>query len=482
MALNERTATNVGPAGIEIAYERRGNLTDPVVLLIMGGAAQLVHWPEGFLAALLCRGLQVIRFDNRDAGCSTHFHDAPKPDVRAALAGDLSSAAYTLSDMAADTVGLLDAFEINAAHVVGLSLGGAIAQTIAIEHPARILSLTSMMSTTGNMTVGQPHPETLKAVFGGPPATTRQAVIDRAVRAFSIIGSPAYPTDATAIAERAGLAWDRGHDEIGIARQALAFVASGDRTARLQKLDVPALVIHGLSDTLVDASGGRATAAAIPGAELVLIEGLGHNLPLGLWDRIADHIAELVRRGEALQEHPVNTVRRRKGRRSAPLKHAPSRAPIPGACRDGSPVGVPGGQRGRHQTAESRTRGELVFKHERARAAHVLGLLHRLGAGRDGRPALCGHHADADRRVGHVAGAGRHAGHGRIAVLLPRRLAGRHSCRSVRPRRRPAVRPSSGSRSSRFCQGSRSRSSSFCSPAACRGLASAVNGPPAPRS
>jgi pimeloyl-ACP methyl ester carboxylesterase len=243
--------------------------------------------------------LQVIRFDNRDAGRSTHFHDAPRPDLPAVLAGDLSSAAYTLSDMAADAVGLLDALELNAAHVVGASLGGAIAQTIAIEHPARILSLTSMMSTTGDTTVGQAHPETLKGLFGGPPATTRQAVIDRAVRAFSIIGSPAYPTDPAAIAERAGLAWDRGHDEIGMARQVVAFVASGDRTARLQTLDMPALVIHGLSDTLVDASGGRATAAAIPGAELVLIDGMGHNLPPGLWERFADHIAEVVRRGEA---------------------------------------------------------------------------------------------------------------------------------------------------------------------------------------
>ena len=301
MALNERIVTNVGPSGIEIAYERRGNPTDPVVLLIMGGAAQLVHWPDGFLAALLRRGLQLIRFDNRDAGRSTHFHDAPKPDVRAALAGDLSSAAYTLSDMAADTVGLLDALELAAAHIVGLSLGGAIAQTIAIEHPARIISLTSMMSTTGDMTVGQVHPETLKSVFGGPPATTRQEVIDRTVRIFSVIGSPAYPTDPAAIAERAGLAWDRGHDELAIARQGVASLASGDRTSRLQKLDLPTLVIHGLADPICDVSGGRATAAAIPGAELVVIEGLGHNLPPGLWERFADYIAEVVQRGEALR-------------------------------------------------------------------------------------------------------------------------------------------------------------------------------------
>ncbi len=306
MALNERIVTNVGPSGIKIAYERRGNATDPVVLLIMGGAAQLVHWPDGFLAALLRRGLQLIRFDNRDAGRSTHFRDAPKPAVRAALAGDLSSAAYTLSDMAADTVGLLDALELDAAHIVGLSLGGAIAQTIAIEHPARIILLTSMMSTTGDMTVGQLHPETLKSVFGGPPATTRQQVIDRTVRVFGVIGSPAYPTDPAAIAERAGLAWDRGHDELAIARQGVASLASGDRTSRLQKLDLPTLVIHGLADPICDVSGGRATAAAIPGAELVVIEGLGHNLPPGLWERFADHIAEVVQRGEAR-----GTLRRR---------------------------------------------------------------------------------------------------------------------------------------------------------------------------
>jgi pimeloyl-ACP methyl ester carboxylesterase len=136
-------------------------------------------------------------------------------------------------------------------------------------------------------------------VFGGPPATTRQEVIDRTVRVFSVIGSPAYPTDPAAIAERAGLAWDRGHDELAIARQGVASLASGDRTSRLQKLDLPTLVIHGLADLICDVSGGRATAAAIPGAELVVIEGLGHNLPPGLWERFADHIAEVVQRGEA---------------------------------------------------------------------------------------------------------------------------------------------------------------------------------------
>ena len=194
MAFNERIATNVGPSGIEIAYERRGNPADPVVLLIMGGAAQLVQWPDGFLAALLRRGLQVIRFDNRDAGRSTHFHDAPAPDVPAALAGDLSSATYSLSDMAADTVGLLDALELDAVHVVGVSMGGAIAQTIAIEHPARILSLTSMMSSTGEVTVGQPHPETLKAVSAvRPQPRGRRSSIAPCARSVSLALRPTRP-------------------------------------------------------------------------------------------------------------------------------------------------------------------------------------------------------------------------------------------------------------------------------------------------
>lgn len=213
----------------------------------------------------------------------------------------MSSASYTLSDMAADSVGLLDALGLPAAHVVGASLGGAIAQTMAFEHPERVLSLISMMSTTGDMSVGQAHRETLAAVFGGPRAITRQDVVDRAVRAFGVIGSPAYPSAPTAIAETAGLAYDRDHDDIAVARQAVASVASGDRTRLLASLDVSTLVIHGTHDTMCDVSGGRATAEAIPGAELVLIEGMGHNFPPGLWDRIADHIARIVARGEQLK-------------------------------------------------------------------------------------------------------------------------------------------------------------------------------------
>jgi len=297
--LNEQLARGVGPSRIDIAYEQRGNPAHPTVLLVMGIAAQLVNWPLGFLEALVERELHVVRFDNRDSGRSTHLREAPPAHLPAALQGDMSSASYTLSDMAADAVGLLDVLNLDAAHVVGASMGGAIAQTLAVEHPKRVRSLTLMMSTTGDVRVGQVHPTTMKSVFGGPPARTREEVVARAVRILDIVGSPAFPADPAQVAAVAGLAYERGHDEAAIARQAVATVASGDRTRLLRTLDVPTLVLHGLADTLCDPSGGRATAAAIPGAELVLIEGMGHNLPPGLWERLADHIAAVVWRGEA---------------------------------------------------------------------------------------------------------------------------------------------------------------------------------------
>lgn len=295
----DEKASKVGPAGIDIVYQRLGSRHAPAVFLIMGGGSQSIAWPDAFCHALVERGLHVIRFDNRDVGLSTHFADAPPPDLPGALAGDLSSASYTLSDMAADTVGLLDVLGFERAHVVGASLGGAIAQTMALEHRDRVRSLTSMMSTTGSMSVGQPSPEVLREVFGGPRAITRDEVVQQMLRAFRAIGSPGYPADEEEVAARAGRAYDRSYDPIGMARQALAWVASGDRTERLRHLEVPTLVIHGLADRLCDVSGGRATAEAIPGAELVLIEGMGHNLPPGLRPQLAARIAEFVWRAEA---------------------------------------------------------------------------------------------------------------------------------------------------------------------------------------
>jgi pimeloyl-ACP methyl ester carboxylesterase len=291
-------ALNVGPAGIDIAYERLGDPDAPPLLLMMGLGAQLVSWPEGFCDELLGRGLQLVRIDHRDAGESTHLRDAGTPDFAAAMRGDNSSAAYTLSDMAADAVGLLDALGLERVHLVGASMGGFIAQMIAIEHPRRVRSLTSMMATTGAPSVGQPHPEALRAM-AGPPMTTRDEVIERALQVYRAVGSPGYPADVEAIRARTGRAYDRAYDPAGVVRQAVAVLATGDRTAGLRGLDVPALVVHGGEDRLCDVSGGRATAAAIPGARLLVLDGMGHDLPRALWPRLAEAIAEVVRRGEA---------------------------------------------------------------------------------------------------------------------------------------------------------------------------------------
>jgi len=295
-AIVDEKASKVGPAGIDIAYQRLGKPDAPALLLIMGIAAQCIHWPESFCHALVERGLQVIRFDNRDSGLSTHLTDAPPPNLPAALAGDLSSASYTLSDMAADAVGLLDALRLERAHVVGASMGGAIAQTMAIEHPERVRSLTSMMSTTGNLSVGQAAPEVLRELFGGSPPTTRDECIQQMLRASRTVGSPGYPADEEEVAARAGRAYDRCYDPRGVARQAVASVASGDRTEKLRRLKVPTLVIHGLADRMCEVSGGRATADAIPGAQLVLIEGMGHNMAPGLRAQLAACIGEFVGR------------------------------------------------------------------------------------------------------------------------------------------------------------------------------------------
>jgi len=294
LSLVDQKASKVGPAAIDIVYQRFGKPDAPVVLLIMGVIAQLIHWPDGFCRALVEHGLQVIRFDNRDSGLSTHMTDAPLPNLPAALAGDLSSVSYTLSDMAADSVGLLDALGIQKAHVVGASMGGAIAQVMAIEHASRVCSLTSMMSTTGNKSVGQPSPDALRELFGGPPATTRDEVIQQMLRASRATGSPGFPRDENEVAALAGLAYDRVFDPIGASRYVISLVASGDRTEQLQQIKIPTLVIHGLVDRLCDVSGGRATSTAIPGAELLVVEGMGHNLPPALHARLVENIAGFI--------------------------------------------------------------------------------------------------------------------------------------------------------------------------------------------
>ncbi len=288
-------ATAVGPSHIDIAYERFGDPGAPALLLIMGAGTQMHGWPDDFCAQLAARGLHVVRFDNRDVGESTHFHDAPRPDLPAVIAGDASTASYTLSDMAADTAGLLDVLGVRAAHVVGASLGGFVAQTLAIEHPERVLSLTSMMSTTGDPAVGQLRPEA-REIFTWPRPTSRDEAGERTVRLVRTLGSPGFEHDLATIRERAARAWERDHDPLGIARQAVAAVASGDRTEKLRRLTVPTLVVHGTTDPFCDVSGGRATASAIPGATLLLIEGMSHDLPRQVWPRILEAIVTLTRR------------------------------------------------------------------------------------------------------------------------------------------------------------------------------------------
>lgn len=290
---SEESIENTGPAKIKIAYQRFGNPDYLPVFLIMGAGAQMINWPEGFCLELASHKLHPIRFDNRDAGLSTHFSHAPVPDFPAIQSGDFSTVSYSLSDMAADTVGLMDSLGYDSVHLVGASMGGMIAQTIAIEYPHRVRSLTSIMSTTGNPSVGQPDYSAL-ADLGAPPYDDRQAYINWQIKSRKAIGSPKYPLDEKATAEIAGLAWDRDHDPLAMIRQAVAVIKSGDRTEKLGTIKVPTLVIHGEDDRMINVSGGRATAAAIPAAELVTFEGMGHGLPQALWSEFAKRIANLI--------------------------------------------------------------------------------------------------------------------------------------------------------------------------------------------
>jgi pimeloyl-ACP methyl ester carboxylesterase len=282
--------------GIDLAYETFGDEDARPLLLVMGLGTQMLAWHDDLCALLVDRGFFVVRFDNRDIGLSTHLHDAPAPNLMAALGGDTSSASYRLEDMADDTAALLDALGIDSAHVVGASMGGMIAQTLVITHPERVRSLTSIMSTP-SPAVGSPTQEAL-AVLLAAPATSREDAVQRAITSYRVIGSPGYPLDEEWLADIAGTAYDRGYDPVGVARQLLAIHASGDRTAALAGVRVPTLVVHGDRDPLVQVEGGRATAAAVPGAELLVLEGMGHNLPRQLWPTIVDRLVALADRAE----------------------------------------------------------------------------------------------------------------------------------------------------------------------------------------
>jgi pimeloyl-ACP methyl ester carboxylesterase len=288
----------VAPAnGIEITYQTFGDASDPTLLLVMGLGAQLIHWPEEFCELLVARGFHVVRYDNRDVGHSTKLDDAPVPDLMALAAGDAGAASYTLDDMADDAVGLLDHLGIDAAHVAGASMGGMIAQTLAIRHPQRVLSICSIMSTTGNPDVGQARPEAL-AVLMTPVPEDRDGYIEFHLKAFKAIGSPGFPFDEEFLRWRGGATFDRSMYPAGFRRQLAAIIASGDRTQALGQISAPTLIIHGSDDPLITVSGGEATARAIPGARLVVIPGMGHDLPRGAWTDIIDAITANAERAK----------------------------------------------------------------------------------------------------------------------------------------------------------------------------------------
>jgi pimeloyl-ACP methyl ester carboxylesterase len=284
------------PAGIALEYETFGSATDPAMLLVMGFGAQLIAWPRALCERLASAGRFVIRFDNRDCGLSSKL-DGQAVDVGAVIAarssGDLEKARalapYTLSEMSDDGLGLLTGLGIERAHVVGSSMGGMVAQTMAIEHPERTLTLTSMMSTTGEPEFGQSTPAATEALFTTPPAD-RQGYIDAAQRSL-IWGSKRY-ADLSAARELAAASYDRCYYPQGISRQLAAMIASGSRAEGLRKLEVPTLVIHGLDDTLIAPSGGERTAALIPGAKLVLLADMGHDRPVALWPQLCEAILE----------------------------------------------------------------------------------------------------------------------------------------------------------------------------------------------
>jgi pimeloyl-ACP methyl ester carboxylesterase len=280
---------------VRIAYEVEGPADGEPLLLIMGLGLQMLFWPDDFRKLLVERGFQVARFDNRDVGLSTHFRHLGTPSPAVFLTGRWPG--YRLADMADDAVAVLDDLGWAGAHAVGVSLGGMIAQTLAGRHPARVRTLTSL-SSTPSPRIGRPHPRVLPLLVPHG-ADDRDRAAQQVVEVFRVIGSPGYPRNEDWLREVAGRSFDRAHDAAGIRRQLAAILSSGDRRRMLAGLRMPALVVHGDADLLVRPAGGRATAAAIPGARLVTYPGMGHDLPSALQPQIADEIAALARRWRA---------------------------------------------------------------------------------------------------------------------------------------------------------------------------------------
>jgi pimeloyl-ACP methyl ester carboxylesterase len=271
----------IAPAnGIEICYDEFGSPDAPALLLIRGFTSQMISWHVEFCERLAAHGLRVIRFDNRDVGLSTKFDEAPQ---------------YTLDDMAADGIGLLDHLGIGAAHIAGMSMGGMIAQLMAINHPDRVLSLASIMSHVGDADAVPPTPEAA-AIFLAPPVASKEEFVEKAVRDRRVIGSPGFPFDEIDVREIAARSYDRCYLPQGNIRQALAIRSAPPRSEALLRLAIPVTVIHGTADPLIPVDNGRRTAAAIPACQLVEIDGMGHDIPRGAWDLVIGAIVDNIKR------------------------------------------------------------------------------------------------------------------------------------------------------------------------------------------
>jgi pimeloyl-ACP methyl ester carboxylesterase len=290
-----------GVGAVDLCYDAFGDPARPTLLLIMGMGFQLLHWPEEFCRRLAAEGFRVVRFDNRDAGRSTHL-----PGCR-----------YTLDDMADDAVGLLDALGVDSAHVVGASLGGMVAQTMAIRYPDRVRSLASLMSTTGRRGVGRTSLRVLRHLLARRPRTEAE-LVERRVRVFATVGSTGFAQDLDELRRVTALAFRRDpNGRAGRRRQHSAVRSAPDRTQALGRVRVPTVVIHGSVDRMCSPSGGRATAAAVPGARLELIPGMGHDLPPGAWPQIVRAITENARRAEVLLRRTADGVAENHGPRPA---------------------------------------------------------------------------------------------------------------------------------------------------------------------
>ncbi len=299
-AVQSEEQTAALPHGIELCYQTFGDPADRPLLLVMGLGGPMTWWPEGLCRQLADAGFFVVRYDNRDTGRSTRLRDHPvrHAELVRAYLGRPVRAPYSLSDLAGDAAALLDHLGIGSAHVAGVSMGGMIAQTLAIEHPDRVLSLTSIMSTTGRRTAGYQHPILLPGLLRRT-ANNEAEYVEGTVRYNKLIRSPAYPEPEDVVRARARQTWSRGVNFGDTMRHMLAVVTQPDRTAALRDLRIPTTVVHGLKDRMVHVSGGRATAAAVPGADLVLVPGMGHNLPEGLFDTLVEAISRSAARADS---------------------------------------------------------------------------------------------------------------------------------------------------------------------------------------